>query len=257
MFGLESLEGIKDIPSINKQSVELSDVQREYISEVIPDESMWKEMSAIEKAETLNLLETRMDEIRDMANAYDLDFSSVTPEYMLESSELPFRDMIEFEDRGTFAVKEFFERDSFREIPYAEADSELRSEYMKDFYANYSEFSGKNPPLEFKEMSPGNMGAYNPETNTITLNSRLLVTESPNELMDTILHESRHAFQQYAVEHPDRVSVDRETVALWKDNMDYYIRPEWDYEAYKNQPIEADADKFAENTMKAGLLFIA
>lgn len=257
MIGLEHLEGVSDISSIKPQNLELSNIQREYIAEIIPDKEAWEGMSAMEKAETMDILEGRMNEIREATGIYDLNFESSLPAYILERAELPYCDMIEFEDRGTLAVKEFFERDSFREIPYAEAGPELRSEYMKDFYANYSEFSGKNPPLEFKEMSPANMGAYNTETNTITLNSRLLITENPQELMDTILHESRHAFQQYAVENPDRVSVDRETVALWKDNMDYYIRPEWDYEAYKNQPIEADADKFAENTMKAGLSFIA
>lgn len=253
MFGLEDMEGVKGTSSIKPQSIELSNVQSEYLTEVIPCVDTWKGMSAIEKIDSLKLIEGRIDEIRDISNNYEIDFASQLPEYMLEEYRKPFCDIVEFEDRSTFAVKEFFERDSCRDIPYATADMELRAEYMKDFYANYSEFSGYNPTLEFKEMPSNNMGAYNPETNTITLNSRLLENDNPYTTMETILHESRHAFQQYAVDHPWRVRVDSNTIAIWEDNLNYYIRPEWDFEAYEKQPIEADANSYAANVMNAGI----
>lgn len=96
------------------------------------------------------------------------------------------------------------------------------------------------------------MGAYNPENNTITLNRDLLEKESPEKLMSTILHEARHAYQHYAIEHLDWVNVSAETIAEWKENFDYYIRPEYDFNAYVNQPVEVDADCFADMAMYAG-----
>lgn len=253
MFGIENVEGAQDVSSIKQQNLELSNVQKEYLAEVVPTADMWKDMSAIEKLDSLNLLEGRMDEIREISGNYDINFSSQIPEYLLEEFKYPFCDEMEFTSKSEFAVKEFFENDSYRDIPYVAADIELRAEYMKDFYANYSDASGYNPPLEFKEMPSNNMGAYNPETNTITLNSRLLENDNPYTTMETILHESRHAFQQYAVDHPWRVRVDSNTIAIWEDNLNYYIRPEWDFEAYEKQPIEADANSYAANVMNAGI----
>ena len=253
MFGLENLEGLNESSLTKPQNIELSGIQREYLAEVIPDVETWKEMSVVEKLDLQETLELRMDEMRELTGVYDMDFSSVFPGYLLEECNKSFCDMIEFEDRGTMAVKEFFERDSTRDIPYSDACIEQRRAYIEDFYSNYSEFSGYDPPLLFEEMPPNSMGAYSPETNTITLNSRLLENENPKVVIETILHESRHAFQQYAIDHPWNVTVDADTIALWKDNMDYYIKPEWDFEAYQNQPIEVDADTFAERIINVGM----
>ena len=128
---------------------------------------------------------------------------------------------------------------------------------MKEFYNSFSELTGSRPYLSFTKMGPRNMGAYNPENNTITLNRDLLEKENPDKLMSTILHEARHAYQHYAVEHPDRVTVSAETIAEWKENFNYYIRPEYDFNAYVNQPVEADADSFADLAMYAGYSLLA
>lgn len=258
MFELEDMEGIKDTPSLNSQNLELSDIHREYLAELIPEEPVWQDMAETEKNEIQELLESRMDEIRDLAGNKNIDFSCIIPEYMLKEMEYPFRDMNEFEEVSKDAVKWFFESNLFNLIPYAEASIELRQSYIEGFYAKFSEQTGYNPKLCFEEMPPYRMGSYNPQTNTITLNTRMLRDEAvPFKLMDTILHESRHAFQQYAVDHPESVSVPPETIAIWEHNMRNYIKSEWDYEAYIKQPIEEDARKFAENAMTRGLTFTA
>ena len=257
MYGLENMEGVNDTSSIKPQNLELSETHKSYLVEIFPTQEAWHEMSAVDKMDLQHLFELRTEEIIEATGCYNVDFAPALPEYLLEESLCPFCDEMELVGRSEFAVKDFFENDSYRDIPYADASIELRAEYIKDFYADYSDASGYNPPLEFKEMPPNNMGAYNPETNTITLNSKLLENDNPQTTMETILHESRHAFQQYAVDHPWRVTVDSDTIAIWEDNFNYYIRPEWDFEAYEKQPLEADANSYAENVMNNGISYIS
>ena len=255
---LEDLESIKKMESSeNRLCDRLSDTICDYFNEVIPSREEWERSSDMEKEESWNIVESRMQEVMELTNARDADMAELLPQYILQYSleslspfdatEFPFCDEYEFDSRCEWAVKEFEEREQIRDIPYAEADTSLREEYILDFYSQISEFSGYNADLEFIEMeSPHDLGAYDPEENRITLNSNLLESDSPTKLMETLLHETRHAFQRYAVDYPDLVSVAEDTIAVWKDNFDYYIRPEWDYEAYVNQPVEADADAFAE-----------
>lgn len=254
------LEGINKLVSETQRNIELSDSVRDYFNEIIPKAEDWNAMSESEKRDTWQIIESRMYEISDLANVCEADVAKLLPYYInkeLEHCELPFCDEEEYFTRSEWAVKEFYKNETYRDIPYSDANVKLRAAYMEDFYDSFSEFSGNKPSMSFREMQVGNMGAYNPETNTITLNSRLLETENPNELMNTILHESRHAYQYYAIEYPDKVTVSEETIAEWKDNFEYYIRPEWDFEAYVSQPVEADANDFANKVMSGGYSYLA
>ena len=73
------------------------------------------------------------------------------------------------------------------------------------------------------------------------------------DLMNTLLHESRHAFQHRCVKHPESCDVSPKVIEEWKDNQKHYIRPEDDFVAYENQPIEKDANEFADSVMKEGM----
>lgn len=62
-----------------------------------------------------------------------------------------------------------------------------------------------------------------------------------------LLHEGRHAYQQYAIDHPE-IHSDKEQVQMWKENNEvYFYRPA---HYYHFQPVELDAEKFAKNEMK-------
>ena len=246
------LEGINKVATETQLNIELSESAKDYFNEVIPTEEEWDIMPESEKNDIWLLIESRMEEICDLVSAKEADVAKHIPPYILnevESTELPFCDEEEYFTRCEWAVSEFREREEYRDISYSDADTKLRAAYLEDFYDNFSEFSGNKPCIFFREMQPNNMGSYNPETNIITLNSKLLEKENPESLMKTILHESRHAYQHYAVEHPDKVTVNEATIAEWKENFDYYICPEWDFEAYVNQPVEADANDFAASVM--------
>ena len=173
------------------------------------------------------------------------DILPVSDESVYTSCE--FCDEQILEECATAAVQEFIETDEYRHPPYEEASMEQRAQYMKEFHDNFNEMTGYKNNLHFREgMDPENLGAVNPATKQIDLNADLLKEDDPQLAMETIMHESRHAYQDFAVNHPELVSVDMETIKTWEYNFTHYIRPEFDFEAYVNQPVEADANDFSE-----------
>lgn len=95
-------------------------------------------------------------------------------------------------------------------------------------------------------MPPGAFGAFDGER--ITVNADHLEGNMPiGEFVDTIVHEGRHAYQAYAVEHPGVVT-DGALVQAWADNMapgNYLSAEMYGQEIYQSQPIEADAWSYA------------
>lgn len=95
-------------------------------------------------------------------------------------------------------------------------------------------------------LPAGTFGAFDGER--ITVNTDHLEEEMPvGEFVDTIVHEGRHAYQAYAVEHP-AVVTDSALVQAWADNMapgNYLSAELYGQELYQRQPIEADAWSYA------------
>lgn len=100
------------------------------------------------------------------------------------------------------------------------------------------------------------LGYYNQSTRLITINTEQLdpqgkYSNNYERMVNTILHEGRHAYQHQAVagviEHDDK----NELVA-WADNMQpgHYITYERNPRGYFNQPIERDARRFAEEHLR-------
>lgn len=147
-------------------------------------------------------------------------------------------------------VKEFHEK----ELDFRFADCGIggRCELALDFYEGIKSEMGINADLQFSNMPDGKLGGYDIKTNSIELNSSYLENPDCEDLLNTILHESRHAFQAKCIDHPASVTVKENVIDVWKDNMDHYISPEFDFEAYENQEIEKDANYFADSVMKKG-----
>lgn len=184
--------------------------------------------------------------------------SSVSPceQFSEATVSRDFCDIDEFEDHASWAVKNFYEHDKcegYREIAYSDADLELREGYMIDFHNNFNGMSGYSNNLHFSDnLAPNDLGSFDPETKQIVLNSDLLKDSNPMEAMKTIMHETRHAYQDYAINHPEKVSVDADTIKTWKENFKNYISPDFDFEAYCNQPVEKDANDFANRMWNEG-----
>lgn len=102
--------------------------------------------------------------------------------------------------------------------------------------------------IEFADLPQSNTcGFYRDSDKRIVINGCLL--ENPYYALHTELHEIRHAIQHDAVRHPDRYGFSMDTLNKWADNIKYYIKPELDYKAYTQQPIEMDAESWALETL--------
>lgn len=102
--------------------------------------------------------------------------------------------------------------------------------------------------IEFADLPQSNTcGFYCDSDKRIVIDRCLL--ENPYYALLTELHEIRHAIQHDAVRHPDRYGFSMDTLNKWTDNIKYYIKPELDYKAYTQQPIEMDAESWALETL--------
>lgn len=85
--------------------------------------------------------------------------------------------------------------------------------------------------------------------NKIILNKLLFEEENPRKIIRTLLHEARHAFQYFAVEHTWRAKPDESNIYSWDCSIENYISSDVDFNMYQSQSIEADADDFAERVV--------
>lgn len=91
-------------------------------------------------------------------------------------------------------------------------------------------------------------GYYTNSRHTVTLNEQALTdnyaTWDSYELLETVSHELRHAYQHEAITHPTDFMVTKDTINKWNDNFQHYINADTDYEGYRNQIVERDARSF-------------
>lgn len=94
-------------------------------------------------------------------------------------------------------------------------------------------------------------GAYDPQKNTIILNRTGFL--NPKELVDTITHELRHAYQHMRAE-----KLETHEDALFRVNLENYISPEQNNDGdfinffeYNDQYVEVDARVFADKFKEA------
>lgn len=110
-----------------------------------------------------------------------------------------------------------------------------------------------NTPTIYISESDDAYGYYDPKNNSITLNSLFL--SDPIELVNTIAHELRHAYQ-----HMRADILETREDALYKVNYENYITPiplpegGWlFFMDYYNQYVEVDARAFADKFTEAML----
>ena len=108
-------------------------------------------------------------------------------------------------------------------------------------------------------MDPDSYGYYKNGAGCIYINENLL---SHNNLMgagsspledgniqafNTVLHEGRHGFEDYAVHNPDKVSVPPDQLKDWALNDGRYFGPDrYSYDHYRANAVEQDAHNFAD-----------
>jgi hypothetical protein len=144
--------------------------------------------------------------------------------------------------------------DNFQDDKWANLELEDKKQSMTELADYVLDVTGnENPPeIIFRDdMGDGEYGGYNPSTNTLEINENML--DDSSEAADTVAHELWHAYQQQCAENPDS-----ERGREYQEGFDNYISPEYDFEGYQNQMVEAEARAFAQNfkdrlaTLKGG-----
>lgn len=117
-------------------------------------------------------------------------------------------------------------------------------------------------PVSTAMLGEFTLGQYSEEPNEIRINIEHLAEATIEECIDTICHETFHAYQSYLVS-----SLDWENEALqseyfselrsWKENQEDY-KNAWisGFEAYENQPLEVAARQYAEEETQRILSYI-
>lgn len=128
-----------------------------------------------------------------------------------------------------------------------ELDESQKIEVIDNFISHLCEKMGiEEPPrLVLFEDEENVCGAYNHQTNTMELNRNIL--NNPKEVLNTVAHEARHAYQYQRA----CIGETREDV-LYAINFLNYIEPVQidgkyvNFNEYQNQLIEAEARAFAK-----------
>ncbi len=93
-------------------------------------------------------------------------------------------------------------------------------------------------------------GFYSEEIRGIMLNTLFLACDSDyalNVMINTVIHECKHAMQHDAVAGRKTHGYSKELIEKWRTNFQDYIQPEESDEGYVKQPVEWDASGFAES----------
>ena len=147
---------------------------------------------------------------------------------------------VDLNDAGTErldSVLENFQGDKWNDLSLEDQKQSITD--LADHVA--ADTGNKNPPeiIFSGDMPDGTYGGYNPATNTIEINENMLGDST--EAADTIAHEMWHAHQHQCALDPAS-----EKGREYQEGFDNYISPEYDFEGYENQMVEAEAREYAQ-----------
>jgi len=149
----------------------------------------------------------------------------------------------------TKVVEELRMVEGINPVDWKDMSEYERLEILQDVEERVARVQGRPPAhVATYAATPGEFGYYNPDTNEINISSNSLKNDDVKEVVDTLIHEGRHAYQHYAVEHPD-IHSDRQEVAAWAINLqkDHYLSADrYGQELYQTQPVEKDAWRYAQ-----------
>lgn len=100
-------------------------------------------------------------------------------------------------------------------------------------------------------------GFYSHDSKVIALNIAFTATDSEKlltVLINTIIHECKHARQWVAVEGAN-FGYSQQQIDKWKRNFDDYISSRESDEGYFKQPVEVDARGFADSIIDENVIF--
>ena len=180
----------------------------------------------------------------------------------LELTDIPnfvrMRDVQEFAPNMEVQAEEI--RDVFYEIPelsfenWRNLDMEQRVDALNQFEKKIAEIEMRSPLPVVHEMMPvGNYGYCDGEKLVISDSQLESNTyDDYREMLDTLFHEGRHAYQFYNL-GVQRTEQSDELIQSWDSNLNklgYQNASSVGFYRYYTQPVEVDARLFAETVIK-------
>ena len=135
---------------------------------------------------------------------------------------------------------------------WAYLDDAEKADTIEALSDKISELLGlrERPDISYYDADKNDCGVYNHATHSTELNRSLL--NDPGELIDTIAHELRHAYQ-----HQKAMAPESELDLLYRVNFDNYISPLplgdgkfLFFTDYQDQLVEVEARAFAKQFSK-------
>lgn len=258
---LEDYEKImpKEVSEQTEGLPRLTESQQAYLKEVnVPPED-WLKMNEVQKSDHLDIVQNRLEEL-NLNNMEKVSSTNLLSPEMIEDLmrrlEAP-NDMVQIEQvSDVLANCEDLRFENWQCLERSE-----KVDVLNQLESQIANIEHRPPcPITAVKLRPGLWGGYNPETKTIDINRDYLDKSSQDysiysEVVDTLVHEGRHAYQDYNVNervvHP-RIS----EVNSWADTM---AGGKWGYwgdcsnelgqRLYEQQSVEIDARNFAADVV--------
>lgn len=242
---LEDYEGLSGSSRLENHD-KLSDCQLSYIEEVLP---LHNDNLLAERIDELNgyFPPKAIDADKDVAMLIEPVKEEISPLYL----EAP-QDGIQIEEiSDMMTCIEGLEFSEWKELSYEE-----RMEVLQKVEFKIAEIAHRPAcHVSSKSLGEGHYGYYTPGTNSLVVNSDVMSSNSFSdykETLDTLIHEGRHAYQDYNLNerevHPR--SGDVSNWRLNEERFGYQDAEHCGFKAYVLQPVEADANAFAEDVIK-------
>lgn len=238
----------------------LNDIQTEYLKELNIPSDVWKVMTDEQQYRQLALITERFNEIKLQQGIEKEEVLKelYSPE-MVESYkqlEAP-QDFIQIEQiSDTLSECKELHHECWQTLELSEKISVLN-----ELECKIAEIEHRPPcPVRAVSLPPHTWGGFNPANQCININKAYVEHSGYDsamfkEVLDTLIHEGRHAYQHYNVNiceiHPRHSEV-----MSWSETMDggkwgYYgdISTRLGLRLYEQQSIEIDARNFAADVL--------
>lgn len=257
----ECSERTRDFDAEGTQSpFELSQVQEEYLKELNIPSDVWKEMSPESQAQQLEFIVGRFNEINlpQDFNKGEAMGKLFSPEIVESYKQLEApQDFIQIEQVSDVLVNcEELNFEHWQSLELSEKESVLNALEVKIAEIEHR----PSCPVKLTNLPSNMWGGFNPNSKTIDINSSYVEASAQDnglfrEILDTLVHEGRHAYQDYNVNvcavHPRHSEVNS-----WAETM---AGGKWGYHGdtstllgqrlYEQQSIEIDARNFAADVL--------
>lgn len=233
----------------------MSPSQLEYISEVLPLKDTDLLIARIDELNRRDDLPPKaIDSDKDLVKLLESIKHEINPLYL----EAP-QDSVQIEKISeTMSSMAGIDYSEWKEISF-----DNRMEVLQQLENKIAAISHR-PACEVctKNLGNGYIGNYSQDSNKITINIDYIRSNSGDayiQVLDTLVHEGRHAYQHYNL-YVREVHPRQGEVSNWCINefeYGYKDVQHFGFKVYQMQPVEADARAFAEDVLKSYMSKIA